>query len=101
MSAQDSQTTGRSSTGPLAKEISVVRRYVQSHTKLAGYNREPKPSWDGIGITWFDSVDKMRTSIGTPEYEFHSRRRCKLYRNNLPKSHANPRTLYYRVTSGH
>ena len=69
MSAQDFQTYWNNVHGPLANEISVVRRYVQSHTKLAGYNREPKPSWDGIGITWFDSVDKMKTSIGTPEYE--------------------------------
>ncbi|MEE2694393.1 MAG: EthD domain-containing protein [Pseudomonadota bacterium] len=55
--------------GPIANEISIVRRYVQSHTKLAGYNRQPSPSWDGIGITWFSSVDEMRTSVGTPEYE--------------------------------
>ena len=69
MSVQDFQAYWKNVHGPIAKKISVVRRYVQSHTKVAGYNREPKPSWDGIGITWFDSVDEMRKSVGTPQYD--------------------------------
>ena len=55
--------------GPIAAEIPVIRRYVQSHTRLAGYKRDPQPAYDGLAITWFDSVDAMRESAITPAYE--------------------------------
>ena len=43
-------------------------RYVQSHTKLSGYKRQPQPTWDGIAITWFESVDAMRSGATTDAY---------------------------------
>jgi len=54
--------------GPIAAEIPVLRRYVQSHTRLAGYKRDPQPAWDGLATTWFDSVDAMRDSARTEAY---------------------------------
>lgn len=54
--------------GPLACRIPVLRRYVQSHTRLGGYRRETPPAWDGLAITWFDSVDAMRASARTEAY---------------------------------
>ena len=54
--------------GPLAAEIPSVRRYVQSHTKLSGYSRNPPPAYDGLAITWFDSVDAMREGAKTEAY---------------------------------
>ena len=54
--------------GPLAAQIPVIRRYVQSHVRLSGYARETKPVCDGLAITWFDSIDTMRESATTEAY---------------------------------
>ena len=69
MDAQNFQDYWKNIHGPIASQMPTVQRYVQSHTKLAGYKRTPQPKWDGIAITWFDSVDKMREGVGTPEFE--------------------------------
>ncbi len=53
--------------GPLAATIPVIRRYVQSHTRLAAYERGRAPQYDGAAITWFDDTDAMRASARTPE----------------------------------
>ena len=55
--------------GKLASKLPSIRRYVQSHTKLSGYRREPQPNWDGIAATWFDSVDEMRAGRATEAYK--------------------------------
>ena len=67
--AQSFQDYWKNIHGPIASQMPTVQRYVQSHTKLAGYKRTPQPKWDGIAITWFDSVDQMREGVGTPEFE--------------------------------
>jgi len=54
--------------GPLAATIPVIRRYVQSHTRLSAYERGRAPQYDGAAITWFDDTDAMRASARTPEY---------------------------------
>lgn len=54
--------------GPIAAKIPTVRRYVQNHTRKSGYNRKPVPKWDGIAITWFDSVEAMREGAKTEAY---------------------------------
>lgn len=41
-----------------------IRRYVQSHTLLAGY-RKGEPAFDGIAEVWFDDVDAIRALDGT------------------------------------
>ncbi len=54
--------------GPIAAEIPTIRRYLQSHTRLAGYDRAPPPAFDGLAITWFESVAAMREAATTPAY---------------------------------
>lgn len=54
--------------GPLAATIPVVRRYVQSHTRLSAYERGRPPLYDGAALTWFDDTDAMRASARSPEY---------------------------------
>lgn len=54
--------------GPLAAAIPVIRRYVQSHTRLAAYAGGRRPAWDGIALTWFDDTQAMRASAASPEY---------------------------------
>ena len=65
MDVESFQRYWRGVHGKLASKIPSIRRYVQSHTKLSGYKREPQPKWDGIAATWFDSVDEMRAGSAT------------------------------------
>lgn len=54
--------------GPIAAEIPILRRYVQSHPRPGGYAGGRQPPYDGVAITWFDSTDAMRESAKTPAY---------------------------------
>jgi uncharacterized protein (TIGR02118 family) len=45
-----------------------VRRYVQSHTRAAGY-RNRTPAYDGVAELWFDDSDALRTLAGGPELQ--------------------------------
>src|SRR6266851_1550827 len=45
-----------------------VRRYVQSHTRLAGY-RKGEPIYDGIAELWFEDTKAMHALRGTKELE--------------------------------
>lgn len=57
--------------GPIAAKIGVIKRYVQSHTLLTDYDKEPAPAYDGVAETWFDDTAAMRRSATTPEYAVH------------------------------
>ena len=46
-----------------------MRRFVQSHTRLAAYERGREPAWDGIGLTWFDDSDALRAATTTPQWD--------------------------------
>ena len=54
--------------GPIASEIPVLRRYVQSHVCLGGYRDGRQPAYDGLPITWFDSTADMRLSATTEAF---------------------------------
>ena len=54
--------------GPLAAQIPMIRRYVQSHTRAAAYERGRIPAYDGVAITWFDDTRAMRASAATAQY---------------------------------
>ena len=55
--------------GPIAAEIPVIRRYVQSHCLPGGYRDGRQPAIDGCAITWFDSVAAMRESARSEAYD--------------------------------
>jgi uncharacterized protein (TIGR02118 family) len=55
--------------GPIAAQIEVIRRYVQSHTLLSGYRNSRVPAMDGCAITWFDSVAAMRQSAQSKAHD--------------------------------
>lgn len=48
--------------GPLAVPIPQLRRYVQSHVRAGAYRGGARPMWDGLALTWFDSLEDMRAS---------------------------------------
>ncbi|MDH4364098.1 MAG: EthD family reductase, partial [Acidimicrobiia bacterium] len=54
--------------GPLAVPIPQLRRYVQSHVRAGAYGAGKRPAYDGLTVTWFDSVDEMRASATTAAY---------------------------------
>ena len=54
--------------GPLGSRLPGMRRYVQSHVRKGAYREGRRPGYDGLAITWFDSVDAMRAAARTPEY---------------------------------
>lgn len=64
----DFQRYWRETHGPLAAQIPVIRRYVQSHTRPSAYERGRTPPCDGVAITWFDDTGAMRASAATAQY---------------------------------
>ena len=68
MSVEAFQRYWRETHGPLAASIPMVRRYVQSHTRLAAYESGRRPAHDGAAVTWFADTQAMRASATTAEY---------------------------------
>ena len=68
LGVHDFQRYWREVHGPLAAQIPMIRRYVQSHTRAAAYERGRTPAYDGVAITWFDDTRAMRASAGTAQY---------------------------------
>lgn len=68
MNVEEYQAYWKNVHGPLAAKISVIRSYVQSHTRLSAYRAGRQPIYDGVAEVWFDSTDAMRESERSPEY---------------------------------
>jgi EthD domain len=49
-------------------EEPLVRRYIESHTRLAAYEHGRTPVWDGCALAWFDSVDAIREWTASADY---------------------------------
>jgi uncharacterized protein (TIGR02118 family) len=54
--------------GPIASKIPVLRRYEQNHLKASVYETDPRPPFDGLAITWFESTADMKRGTETEEY---------------------------------
>lgn len=67
MSVEAFQTYWRTVHPEVVVTLPGIRRYVQSHTLLAGY-RKGEPIYDGIAEIWFDDTAAMRALAGTPPY---------------------------------
>src|SRR5262245_33380431 len=59
MSVEDFQSYWRTHHPDAVLRMPGIRRYVQSHTLLAGY-RKGQPAYDGIAEVWFDDTTAMR-----------------------------------------
>ena len=68
LGVEEFQRYWRETHGPLASEIPVIVRYVQSHCRRGGYANGRQPPCDGVAITWFASTDAMRESARTDAY---------------------------------
>jgi len=66
MSVEEFQAYWRGSHPTVVVRLPGVRRYVQSHTRLAGY-RKGEPIYDGIAEVWFDDGKAMHALRGTTE----------------------------------
>ena len=67
MSIEAFQTYWRTVHPEVVVKLPGIRRYVQSHTLLAGY-RKGEPIYDGVAEIWFDDTAAMRALAGTPQY---------------------------------
>jgi uncharacterized protein (TIGR02118 family) len=54
--------------GPLGLSIPNLRRYEQSHTRLAAYAQGREPKWDGVSLTWFDDAKALRAAMTSAEF---------------------------------
>lgn len=68
MSVDQFQTYWLETHGPLCRDAAAMRRYVQSHTRRAGYDGGRTPAYDGVSMAWFDSVDALWIAEATPEF---------------------------------
>jgi uncharacterized protein (TIGR02118 family) len=68
MTPAEGQTYWREVHGPIAREIPSLQRYVQSHVRLGAYDRPQPPPYDGLAITWCESIDAMRAGVDTDAY---------------------------------
>ena len=68
LGVEEFQRCWRDVHGPLASEIPVVLRYVQSHCRRGGYAEGREPPCDGIASMWFASTAAMRESVRTDAY---------------------------------
>lgn len=68
MAVDDFQRHWRQVHGPLGAAIPTLRRYVQSHTRRAAYDRGREPAWDGLALLWFDDFAALRAATETPEW---------------------------------
>ena len=68
MAVDEFQAYWRARHPDVVTKLPGLRRYVQSHTLVAGY-RKGEPIYDGIAEVWFDDTNAMRALRGTPVYE--------------------------------
>jgi uncharacterized protein (TIGR02118 family) len=54
--------------GPLCAAIAAVRRYVQNPTRRSIYDSGRTPAFDGVAMTWFESMEALRAAAPTPEF---------------------------------
>jgi uncharacterized protein (TIGR02118 family) len=69
MPVEEFQQHWREKHAPLAAQFPNLRRYEQSHTRLAAYTPEREPRWDGISIIWFDDSKALRAAQQSAEFE--------------------------------
>lgn len=68
MPVEEFQAYWRARHPGVVTKLPGVRRYVQSHTRAAAYQRE-EPAYDGIAEVWFPNTAAMHALRGTPELE--------------------------------
>lgn len=68
LTVEEFQRHWRKVHGPLGAAVPGLRRYVQSHTRLAAYEHGRNPAWDGIASIWFDDSAALRAATLTAEY---------------------------------
>lgn len=67
LSVEEFQRYWRDVHGPIAATMPGCRRYVQSHVLPELYNGDRPPAYDGIAELWFDDLETMYKSFGSPE----------------------------------
>jgi len=53
--------------GPLCRAAPSLRRYAQNHTRLSAYTSGRNPAYDGVAMSWFDSMEALRAASRSGE----------------------------------
>ena len=53
--------------GPICRAAPSLRRYAQNHTRLSAYESGRNPAYDGVAMSWFDSMEALRTASRSGE----------------------------------
>ncbi len=53
--------------GPLFSNTAHLRGYVQHLTLPESYGGDPRPSFDGVSMFWYDDADALRTASSDPK----------------------------------
>jgi uncharacterized protein (TIGR02118 family) len=67
VTVEEFQSHWRSRHAELVVRLPGLRRYVQNHTLLSGYEKR-EPDFDGIAEAWFDDTAALRVSGASAEY---------------------------------
>jgi len=67
MPVDEFQTYWRTQHPEVVKKLPGLRRYEQSHTRLAAYAKG-EPAYDGIAELWFDDSEALRAAMKSPEF---------------------------------
>jgi uncharacterized protein (TIGR02118 family) len=54
--------------GALCRAAPAFRRYVQNHTRRSIYASGRTPAYDGVAMSWFDSLEALREASASPEF---------------------------------
>jgi len=68
LSVEEFQRHWRDVHGPIASLLPGLRRYVQSQTRRSAYEAGRVPAYDGVALTWFDSMEAIGNTSATGEY---------------------------------
>ncbi len=68
LSVEEFQNYWKMTHGHLVRQVSGVRRYVQCHTLLSGYQRPTPPALDGVEEIGFDSPMALASAEKTHEW---------------------------------
>jgi uncharacterized protein (TIGR02118 family) len=68
MPVKDFQAYWLSHHSSMVTVIPGIQRYIQSHTRLSGYQRSQPPAYDGVASYWFRDMRHIEEAKATNEY---------------------------------
>lgn len=68
MDVEAFQSHWRGHHGPMVADLPGVLRHEQNHARLGAYKSGIEIACDGLGMTWFESIDSLKACGAAPEH---------------------------------